>query len=182
MAVGGAAGLLRSASGTALGLGQTALGLGQTALGAVTGANAPTSPVHRTQSEVVLGSPRQSRAGAGEDEDEDWEILGAKEWEVSSRVDKDQVAGPSRRQPFPAPRVGRHQVPLSRFERQSFPVARVGRQHVAVQQVAAQQDPELEDDEEEEEEEEGIPQQQRTYRPSHPGLEDDLADAMSGKM
>lgn len=148
------------------------MGLGQTALGA----NTPERPVHRTQSEVVLGSPWLGHAGADEDEDEDedCEILDAEEWELNSRVDEGQVAG---RQSFPAPRIGRHQVPLPRFERQSFPVPRVGRRQVVVQQVATREDPELED-----EEEEGISQQQRRFRPRRPGSEDDLADAMSGRM
>lgn len=104
VAVDGVGGILRTASGTAL-------TFGQTALDDVTGWNNPTSPVHRTRSERVLGSPRLGGAGAGEE----WEMTDAGELDLN---------------------LGRERVPRT----------------------------------------------QPSYQPSRPGFEEDLAEAMNGRM
>ncbi|RDI88733.1 hypothetical protein Vi05172_g1402 [Venturia inaequalis] len=123
VAVGGLGEILRTASGTALGLGQTALGAVSN-----TGGNALMSPVHRSQSERVLGSPRLGHAGAGEE----WEMMGAWELELNAQFEEDRVAG-------------------RQFGREDG-------------------------------EEERNRTTQRTYEPSRPGLEDDIANAMNGQI
>lgn len=127
VAVGGVGGILRTASGTALGLGQTALGAV-----ASRGARVPMSPVHRSLSERLLGSPTLRHAGG----DEGWEMMGARELELNARFGDDRVGG---------------------------------------QQVSGSL-------EEEEEGDEGKSWTPRMYRPRREGLEEELAEAMNGRM